>query len=73
MFNDLFVQQETLKEYSQKDGFDTNVILSLGYLIGKLSDEQIEVKSVFSETFKEFSNIKNKKLFNELFITNRGQ
>ncbi len=72
LFNDLFVQQETLKEYSQKDDFKTNVILSLGYLIGKLNDEQLEVKNKFQNTFGQFSNNKNKKLFGELFIINRG-
>ena len=72
LFNDLFVQQERLKNYSQKDDFNTNVILALGYLIGKLNDEQIEVRNNFNNTFKEFSNNKNKKLFNEIFVINRG-
>jgi CHAD domain-containing protein len=72
LFNDLFVQQETLKEYSQKDDINTSAILSLGYLIGKLNDEQIEVRNAFHKTFMEFSNKKNNTLFNELFVTSRG-
>jgi CHAD domain-containing protein len=69
LFNDLFVQQETLKRYSQKKEFNTEVILALGYLIGKLSDEQIEIRNSFNMTFKEFSNKKTKNLFNDLFIS----
>ena len=73
LFNDLFVQQETLKSYSQKSVFNTNVILALGYLVGKLNDEQIEVRNSFNNTFKEFFNNKNKRLFNSLFLRDTNE
>jgi len=71
LFNDLYVQQETLKEDSYNDVFNKDVILALGYLIGKLNDEQTGVRNQFHNSFNEFSNNKNKKLFNELFLINR--
>ena len=73
LFNDLFIQQETLKSYSQKNEFNTDVILALGYLIGKLNDEQIEVRKDFNNTFKEFSNKETTNIFNELFANERGR
>lgn len=56
LFNDLSVQQKTLKEYSFNREFSIDVILSLGYLIGKLAEEQVDVKKEFERTFREFSS-----------------
>ena len=71
-YNDLSVQQKTLKSYSQKNVFDTDVILALGYLIGKLNEEQTEVRKDFNNTYQEFSNKETTKIFVDLFAYNGG-
>ena len=66
LFNDLSVQQETLKNYSQKPAFNTKLVLALGILIGKLHEEQLEVKKKFRNIFTKFSDDQNIKLLNDI-------
>ena len=66
LFNDLSVQQETLKIYSQKPAFNTKLVLALGILIGKLHEEQLQVKKKFRNIFTQFSEDQNIKLLKDI-------
>jgi CHAD domain-containing protein len=70
-FNDLAVQQEKLnnsaKEISLRNKKGTNVVLTLGILIGKLNEKQHRVKNDFAKIFSSYSDIKVQKIFDELF------
>jgi CHAD domain-containing protein len=72
LFNDLSVQQEALRNYSQKNNFNNDVVLALGYLIGKLNAEQIDVRKDFNNAYQEFSNNETNKIFKELFANESG-
>lgn len=73
-FNDLHVQQESLKDYVSKmnsrtkEGKDS--IISAGGLISQLYSKQLDVRSEFEKRFEEFSNKETEALFENLFSTN---
>ncbi len=69
-FNDLYVQQESLKEFLSNDTESArtqNMTAAIGGLIGVLYQRQEEVRTSFAKTFTRFSDPKNSALFNKLF------
>ena len=70
-FNDLYVQQESLKDFlgKQNNGKDLQQItLSVGGLVAVLSQKQIKVRNAFSDTFDNFSSHQNIDLYRQLFF-----
>ncbi len=67
IFNDLSVQQESLKQFITTESFQTETILTIGYLVGKLNDEQQIVREDFKKSFTIFSNSETQKIFKQLF------
>jgi len=70
-FNDLSMQQGTLKEYldtidSESDQ-DTLIAAAIGGLIMNLNTRQHHVRAEFSGQFSQFSQKKNRSLFKQLF------
>lgn len=74
-YNDLVVQQATLKEYSKKINGrtknDRQTILSIGILIGKMNEQQKYLKMSFSNIFSEYSSKAVQTIFHELFYPSR--
>ena len=69
-FNDLFVQQESLKEFLCSDIKSEkyqNTTAAIGGLIAVLFQRQQRVRQAFAQTFTQFSDSKNAALFNKLF------
>jgi len=70
-FNDLFVQQEHLREYfTQIKKSRPNSLLTaaaIGGLITALSQRQKSVRSEFKRRFEDFSSKKNRVMFTKLF------
>jgi CHAD domain-containing protein len=67
-FNDLCVQQQSLREFSEKfDSGSKNITISTGGLIAVLYQKQNETRKEFTNTFKQFVGDENSKLFNKLF------
>ncbi|NIX16069.1 MAG: CHAD domain-containing protein [Candidatus Dadabacteria bacterium] len=67
-FNDLCVQQQSLKEFAEKfDSDDKNITISIGGLIAVLYQKQNETRNKFTSTFKRFTADENTRLFNKLF------
>ena len=70
-FNDLFVQQEHLKEYLnqiKKSRTDSLVMAAaIGGLITALAQRQREVRAEFKKRFSVFSAKENQTLFTKLF------
>jgi len=75
-FNDLSVQQESMREilerYNQKAPELFNVSMSIGGLIAILNNKQQELRHNFTDTFSEFATKKNRKLYKNLFTTNKN-
>ena len=70
-FNDLYVQQESLKEFlADFKNSDQNVYISVGGLIAVLYQKQKEIRTEFSKSFSELNNDENGKLFKKLFAPN---
>ena len=75
-FNDYSIQQATLHEYintlplnSEKN---KRTITALGFLIGKLSERQMEVRKDFAKTFKKFAGPETTKIFNRIKMADRA-
>ena len=69
-YNDLFVQQESLKNYLGKidNNNSKNIVpLAVGGLITVLYQKQQELRNQFTQNFNEFSKTKNIKLYKKLF------
>ncbi len=71
-FNDLYVQQESLKKFlSETDiGYDQSkqkTLVAAGGLISVLYQQQISVRKKFKENFNEFSDKETTSLFKSLF------
>ena len=67
-FNDLCMQQQSLKEFAEKfDSGSKNITISIGGLIAVLYQKQNETRKEFTNTFKQFSGDENSKLFSKLF------
>jgi CHAD domain-containing protein len=71
-FNDLHVQQESLKSFLSVHniGYDpikANTQAAAGGLISVLYQKQIRVRKKFSDNFNEFSDKETTELFNKLF------
>ena len=73
-FNDLSVQQKSLKNYLSKidnNSNDKNIVpLAVGGLIAVLYQKQQVLKNQFTQKFDEFSKTKNIKLYKKLFSWN---
>lgn len=73
-FNDLYIQQQSLKnmvkEFDESNSEIKQVSISIGGLITVLHQKQKEVKNRFSKSFSEFDSKKNEKLFFNLFANN---
>ncbi|MGI9553920.1 MAG: CHAD domain-containing protein [Thermodesulfobacteriota bacterium] len=66
-FNDLYVQQESLKNFL-KDYKNKDITASaLGGLIAVLYQNQLVIRNEFTRKFEEFSTADNIKLYNKLF------
>ena len=70
-FNDLLIQQNTLKEYLDTIDPKSNqailVAAAIGGLITNLNMRQQHVRAEFSDQFRRFGQKKNTKLFKQLF------
>jgi CHAD domain-containing protein len=70
-FNDLCVQQETLHAYLKNqlsaNRSPVNIAAAIGGLIANLNRQQQEVRAVFTTTFEQFDQQKNRELFYDLF------
>jgi len=75
-FNDLSVQRQRLKAFVDKldpsDEKQRESIVSSGGLISVLYERQREVRSEFTEKFKEFKGKETKSVFKKLFYGNKG-
>lgn len=76
-FNDLCVQQDKLKDFaiylSSGSNDNSETILALGILIGKLNERKSEVKKSFTDNFINFAASDTQKKIRELFgISVRG-
>ncbi len=70
-FNDLYVQQESLRQFLGKvEGKNSSNLetMAIGGLIVVLYKKQQEVRAQFSERFKEFVRTENTKLYDKLFF-----
>jgi len=71
-FNDLYVQQESLKNFLKKPDTEydlekNNLQTAVGGLISVLYQKQMRVRKKFSENFEEFSEKETSQLFEKLF------
>lgn len=67
-FNDLYVQQQSLKEYSEKfDSHNKDITISIGGLIAVLYRNQNETRKQFNSSFEQFASKENTSLFNKMF------
>ena len=67
-FNDLCMQQQSLKEFAQNfDSHSKNITISIGGLIAVLYQKQNKIRNEFTNTFKQFTGSENSKLFIKLF------
>ena len=70
-FNDLYVQQEKLKDFLQNHVLQIKdsqqVAAAVGGLITGLYQRQIAVRAAFTQTFKEYSKKENIQLYQYLF------
>ncbi|MGI9534276.1 MAG: CHAD domain-containing protein [Thermodesulfobacteriota bacterium] len=66
-FNDLCVQQESLKNFANKHKNTIITTSALGGLIAVLFQKQLEIRNEFAIKFEEFSTADNIKLYNKLF------
>jgi CHAD domain-containing protein len=70
-FNDLSMQQDTLKEYldtiDPKSDQNTLIAAAIGGLIMNLHKRQQHVRAEFSDQFRNFGQMKNRLLFKQLF------
>ncbi|MCD4843830.1 MAG: CHAD domain-containing protein [Methanosarcinales archaeon] len=70
-FNDLSMQQDTLKEYLDTidPESDQNMLIAaaIGGLIMNLNMKQHQVRAEFSDQFRNFAQKKNRSLFKQLF------
>ena len=70
-FNDLSMQQDTLKEYldtiDPKSDQNTLIAAAIGGLIMNLHKRQQQVRAEFSDQFRNFGQKKNRLLFKQLF------
>ncbi len=70
-FNDLSMQQGTLKEYfdtiDPKSEQSTLIAAAIGGLIMNLNTRQQHVRAEFSDQFRNFGQKKNRLLFKQLF------
>jgi len=76
-FNDLVIQQSSLKNFSESLPVETepgrDTILTLGILIGKLHEKEKIVKKAFIKKFNLYIDQNIQKIYNELFrVKNRG-
>ncbi|NIX15735.1 MAG: CHAD domain-containing protein [Candidatus Dadabacteria bacterium] len=72
-FNDLYVQQQSLKEYSEKfDSHSKEITISIGGLIAVLYRKQIETKKQFNSSFELFASKENTSLFNKIFRSKKS-
>ena len=76
-FNDLCVEQEYLMDISDKLFFSGNTkssktIIAIGSLVSSLDKEKQKVKKNFSKVFACYASLANKKLFQALFLKNKG-
>lgn len=71
-YNDLHVQQETLKSYISKLGSDNEsekeIIASAGGLISQLYRQHRQIRSEFKKRFEDFSSEETTALFEKLFF-----
>lgn len=70
-FNDLYVQQESLRKFLDKvegRGNRNLETMAIGGLIVVLYKKQQEVRTQFGEKFKEFGRPENTKLYDKLFF-----
>jgi len=71
-FNDLLIQQQSLKEvlanFNPKDRKFISVSMSIGGLISVLNSRQQQVRLLFNARFAEFSKKNIRKQFKKLFI-----
>jgi len=70
-FNDLEVQQATLKQFAQtmlaeKIG-TVKSLMAMGRLVERLEHRQVEERQIFHKRFARFSNRKNRQRFEKLF------
>lgn len=72
-FNDLSVQQKFLKHFVVNKTFSTDTVLAIGYLVGKLNDEQNVVRENFKKSFGNFDSVDTKKIFDQLFNRDTGR
>ncbi|MGH7884658.1 MAG: CHAD domain-containing protein, partial [Thermodesulfobacteriota bacterium] len=72
-FNDLFVQQQSLKnmldKFNSRGSEIKKVSASVGGLIAVFYQKQKEIRAEFSNCFSELNNEENFKLFSKLFYT----
>ena len=71
-FQDLEVQEKTLKKYSEemmKGQFPTNTLLAMGVLIQNLDNRRCLARKAFASKFEEFTQKKNQNAFLTLFKT----
>jgi len=70
-FNDFCIQEQYLLEVSEElpvnEAQSRKTLLAIGCLVGALDNEKQSAQASFSETFTEFSNPENRKLFSNLF------
>ncbi len=75
-FNDLCIQQESLKnmvkEFKVKEEDILKISMSIGGLISVLNQKQNEVRKDFEKSFNEISNKEYVKIFNKLFSPNQS-
>jgi len=72
IYNDLYVQQQYLKEFVETHSTSTEEVLAIGYLVGKLNEEQLLIRKEFQKMFDHFSSAESQQNFNEL-ITYTGE
>jgi CHAD domain-containing protein len=70
-FNDLEVQQATLRQYGQamvaEQSATAESLMAMGRLIDHLEQRQLEERQLFHQRFPEFSSRQNQKRFHRLF------
>ena len=71
-FNDLFVQQQTLKDFAESSVESADTILAVGVLIGKLNEKQIQTRKDFFNIYNTFSSGETQHLFSSLIASENG-
>jgi CHAD domain-containing protein len=70
-YNDLSVQQKSLKKYLEKTTSEDNdfskISSAIGGLISCLYQQQQGIRKAFAQTFAEFSGMENEKIYQKLF------